>query len=309
MESKRKILYYNKFWGNDSPDFTRLNIPDFEIITEKDYKYLALAGQADVSVIIFHIPSLELRDDELITLKQKNHLWVFWSMEGAVHFPRFERPEIKELFDIRVTYQYSADIPIPYINFQDDTWRQEPLPKTGFIAGHFADARDQSGRYRYLLELKQHLDVHLYGKVFDGNRLVNSSPFSKKIEDRDNNDWRSMLSKYKFTLVFEDSIATDFVTERFFESLKAGSVPVYLGAPNVADFAPAENSYISVNSFSSPKELAEYLLHLNQNQELYNELLTWKRRPFKMEFQEKIDHKTDPLQTLLTIVRQKLSHV
>lgn len=40
-------------------------------------------------------------------------------------------------------------------------------------------------------------------------------------------------------MAFENVIAMDYVTEKFYDPLIAGSVLVYLGAPNIADFARA----------------------------------------------------------------------
>ena len=86
----------------------------------------------------------------------------------------------------------------------------------------------------------------------------------------------AVIARHKFTLAFENSISPDYVTEKFFDPLVAGSVPVYLGAPNVADFAPAPHSYIDTADFSGPDELAAYLNHLDQHDEEYQAYLAWK---------------------------------
>lgn len=54
-------------------------------------------------------------------------------------------------------------------------------------------------------------------------------------------------------------------------------LPIVLG-PSKSDYellAP-KNSFIHVDDFASPKELAEYLYKLDQNDELYNEYFAWK---------------------------------
>ena len=82
---------------------------------------------------------------------------------------------------------------------------------------------------------------------------------------------------HKFTLAFENTIAADYVTNKLFEVWSAGSVPVYLGAPNVAEFAPSRRSYIDVTDFDGPVDLARYLNHLDENEDEYEEYLEWKR--------------------------------
>ena len=42
------------------------------------------------------------------------------------------------------------------------------------------------------------------------------------------------------------------MTEKFYDPLLTGSVPVYLGAPNVAEHAPAAQCYIDVRDFAGP---------------------------------------------------------
>ena len=51
-----------------------------------------------------------------------------------------------------------------------------------------------------------------------------------------------------FTAAFEDSMAVDYVTEKVYDALHAGSVPLYLGAPNILEFVPP-NSVINVLDF------------------------------------------------------------
>jgi Glycosyltransferase family 10 (fucosyltransferase) C-term len=92
------------------------------------------------------------------------------------------------------------------------------------------------------------------------------------------------MARYKFTLAFENSISADYVTEKFFDALIAGSVPVYRGAPNVGKFAPAQHCYIDVSLFPGPRELAEYLRHLDKSPAEYAAYLEWKTRPLDPKF-------------------------
>eukprot|EP00960_Hanusia_phi_P059267 764116-Hanusia_phi.AAC.5 len=49
----------------------------------------------------------------------------------------------------------------------------------------------------------------------------------------------------------ENSFVDDYVTEKFYQALIAGSVPVYLGAPNIHEFAPSPNSFIDMRRCST----------------------------------------------------------
>src|SRR5262245_8090347 len=89
---------------------------------------------------------------------------------------------------------------------------------------------------------------------------------------------------YKFTLAFENAIGQDYVTEKFFDPLIAGSVPVYLGAPNVEDFAPGDNCFINASDWRSPEALARYLIEVASDEHRYQSFFEWKARPFRPQF-------------------------
>ena len=54
-------------------------------------------------------------------------------------------------------------------------------------------------------------------------------------------------------------------------------IPVVMGAhPTDYKLVAPENSYIHIEDFESPKELAEYLLYLDSNDDEYNKYFEWK---------------------------------
>ncbi|MCP4403389.1 MAG: hypothetical protein GY801_39540 [bacterium] len=89
---------------------------------------------------------------------------------------------------------------------------------------------------------------------------------------------------YKFDLAFENAIARDSVTEKFFDPLVAGCIPVYLGAPNINEYTPGKHCFINISNFLGPKELADDLIQLDKNDTEYQQYLAWKRQPFKQSF-------------------------
>lgn len=89
--------------------------------------------------------------------------------------------------------------------------------------------------------------------------------------------------RYKFYLSFENSICEDYITEKFFLALSHGMVPVVHG-PRKADYlkhAP-DHSFIHVEDFPDLKELADYLVHLDENDEEYLAYFQW-REDFVMD--------------------------
>lgn len=100
-------------------------------------------------------------------------------------------------------------------------------------------------------------------------------------------DKKCLISKYRYTIAFENTAEDDYVTEKFWEPLQAGSVPIYRGAPNIADHAASEASFINANNLTA-KDLANFLLGIKENN-TYSELEGcasggWRDRPFSNGF-------------------------
>jgi hypothetical protein len=232
------------------------------------------------AAVVFHVPTLPA----LLRLpKPAGQAWVAWSMESAANYPPLADPGYLRDFDLTMTYRLDSDVPVPYFEpgllaalTIPPALKVEPAPAVLFIS----NAEERSGRTEYARELMRHLAVDSFGRCLNNRRLE---------EDRGNATRLDVIRGYRFTLAFENSLATDYVTEKFFDPLVAGSVPVYLGAPNVADFAPGERCYLDVRDFAGPAELAAHLTALAADEEAYAGLLAWKRRPLRADFVRRFD--------------------
>jgi hypothetical protein len=60
-----------------------------------------------------------------------------------------------------------------------------------------------------------------------------------------------------------------------------------MGAPNIAEWAPAPDSYLATAAFASPAALAGHLLELSRDPARYETLLSWKQRPLSAAFLRK----------------------
>lgn len=109
----------------------------------------------------------------------------------------------------------------------------------------------------------------LYGKNWDSitvyPRLLNwkavkncyrgTIPFGKKFD---------FLAMSKFCLCFENSAMNGYVTERIFDAFAVGTIPIYLGAPDISDFVP-KGCFIDFREFGNFKALHKYLLGLSES--------------------------------------------
>jgi hypothetical protein len=71
------------------------------------------------------------------------------------------------------------------------------------------------------------------------------------------------LARYRFALCFENSRFPGYVSEKIFDCFFTGTVPVYLGAPDIERYVPRE-CFIDMQAFSSYGELELFLDSLDE---------------------------------------------
>jgi hypothetical protein len=88
-------------------------------------------------------------------------------------------------------------------------------------------------------------------------------------------------------LAFENLQVNDYVSEKVFEGLFAGAVPVYRGAKEISNFMPADDSFINANGMSAG-QLATLLklLAAEENKDKYDKFFAFKKRPLPQRFYE-----------------------
>lgn len=107
--------------------------------------------------------------------------------------------------------------------------------------------------------------IDIYGKCGDGN-------FSTQQNLKD-----IISPNYLFYLSFENSLCTDYVTEKFFRYFEWDVVLVVRGGADYERLLPSD-TYIDASNFSSAKALSAFLLDIARSEELYTEYLAKKDR-------------------------------
>ena len=139
--------------------------------------------------------------------------------------------------------------------------------KSKLVAWFVTHCHTESRREDYVKELKQYIEVDVYGPCG-----------SLKCADRVHREsCYPMLTKdYKFYLSFENAKCRDYVTEKFYKALRHYVVPIVNGAADYTQFAP-EGSFIHIRDFESPQHLAKYLQYLDKNQAAYEQYFEWRK--------------------------------
>jgi len=69
---------------------------------------------------------------------------------------------------------------------------------------------------------------------------------------------REVMGGFKYALCFENCAFPGYVTEKIFDCFLAGCIPVYFGAPDIADFVPTQ-AFIDYRKFEKYTDLDRYL--------------------------------------------------
>ena len=86
-----------------------------------------------------------------------------------------------------------------------------------------------------------------------------------------------ILRHHRFVLTYENSEAEDYVTEKLFQALKSGSVPIYWGDPSVVDILPHPDAIVDVRKFATAFDLAMYVERAMHDENLYERHTAWKK--------------------------------
>jgi len=87
------------------------------------------------------------------------------------------------------------------------------------------------------------------------------------------------LSRYLFHLAFENTIEPGYVTEKVFDALIAGVVPVYFGSTKDCKvLLPSQKAAIFLSDFNyDMNALGKYLTYLSNNETAYEEHREWRK--------------------------------
>ena len=106
--------------------------------------------------------------------------------------------------------------------------------------------------------------LEVYGRGWNGEkiswcRLLNRHPFPNWVSAGVSDKWE-LISNFKFTIAAENYRGSKgYISEKIFDPLIAGSVPVYIGDEDILDAVPGE-AFVDARNFSSHAQLLDYLV-------------------------------------------------
>lgn len=199
--------------------------------------------------------------------------WIWMNYESPTNTPALAYFE--GIFNLTLTYRIDSDIFLPYgfliprlvrsASSNSDQHLRSPsasgLLRPRLLAWVVSNWSASHRRVSFFKQLRRYLQVDVYGRV--GRPLVGGVV--------------ELLRDYQFYLAMENSEHTDYITEKLWNPIEAGAIPVVLGPTrkNYERFLPPE-AFIHVDDFASAQELAQYLLLLRRRPELLMSHLRWR---------------------------------
>ena len=282
-----EILWYNL------PRWVNFNLAFESLRSQCAYQNCRMSNKhgdiANKSAVIFCLtetlptipPSLK---------RSENQVWiVFWvEPPGNIDKPRrvaYRHRAWRNTINWTMSYRTDSDIFYPYgaltsaVDSSNKNYEKIYASKDRFAAWVVSNCYPQSRRMEYTNELIDHgIQVDIYGRC---GRDKNFLRFE---------DIKEIISKkYKFYLSFENSFCEDYVTEKFFRYYNLDVILVVRGGANYSKLLPPK-TYIDTSAFNSSYSLANYLLYVGNNKDVFIDYLMEKDRYVAKELFQMTDN-------------------
>lgn len=221
-------------------------------------------------LVIFAHPNIPIHTPKT------NQIYIF-ALESPLSLPQPLPPEIirqaKKIFTWRhnlVDNQKTFYMPCGLLLRR--TLPPNPSAQTTLVtqvASNYPQKEYHNRRDAVIWFLQNHpSDLTFYGKKWDTLlptlSLAEQTAFSRQYRGY-TPDKAAVLNKARFTLAYENVPHLDYVSEKIYDVMLAGSVPVYLGAPNITDYIPKE-CFVNKRDFETYDKLYAFLKNMPQSE-------------------------------------------
>ncbi len=122
-------------------------------------------------------------------------------------------------------------------------------------------------RLRAIEEYAKKSDFQLYGEGWDA--AIRYWPRFKRVSFANApkvvvyEEKTQVLFAYKFALCYENCVFPGYITEKIFDGLFGGGVPIYYGAPDITDYVP-QDCFIDARQFGSFSHLWDHIASMTK---------------------------------------------
>ena len=288
--STKTILIWNGLrrfeldvFGEGREPFVQRNCPINDCLLTRNK---SIANLEDFDAIIFNVPTFARLNFPQDTKRSSKQRYIFFSQESPVYVGE-DPSHFDNFFNWTMSYQRNSDIVYDYGRIvalptapKSESEIAERIAESGrgvnraegkmkMVAWFCSHCYTHSRREKYVNLLRKYINVDMYGGCYMKQCQLNETSYLS-----DDSCYEMLDHNYRFYLSFENSLCTDYVTEKFFNILQYNVIPIVMGGVDYSTIAPP-HSYIDALQYT-PRQLAEYLLLLSTNETLYNEYFWWK---------------------------------
>ena len=161
--------------------------------------------------------------------------------------------------NIRMTHHLTSEVVFSeacFLPWKEDQYSTPDPSKKKGIALVMSNCKSE-WRNKYIMELMKHIHIDSYGRCFHNVDVPPSFTYV------------SLVHKYRMVITFENTLQNDYISEKIVHSYEAGVIPVYWGPPEIYLWVPGNHTFIDPQRFKGPKELAEYLKRVDEDDDLF----------------------------------------
>ena len=192
-------------------------------------------------------------------------------------------PTARNYFNLTLSYRQDSDVVIKYHNVLPGKGEDEDLnlPKNKprkQVVWVVSNCDTPIKREKVARRLQDYnVSVDIYGHC--GRSLLDtcSHKDSKNRTGKDPLCLQKIVKNYKFYIAFENSLCDDYLTEKAAQFMDIPSLPIVMSYAKLDRFLPPK-SYINVFNFTTIKQLADYILYLDNNFDEYIKYFSWRKR-------------------------------
>ncbi|GAA6062046.1 hypothetical protein JCM10212_005031 [Sporobolomyces blumeae] len=228
------------------------------------------SDEASADIVVYNSDSHRGLEGEELAERRTARPWqkfAIWGIESAPnrkvlerHFDSVRDGKRNETYDYEMTYRLNSTVPATY-SYGYFNYANPPVPwsekrRDKVAASFISNCHPKNARTRILDELTSLLPGKMdnFGSCHRNAEADDVLKEMGHFEDvGQHTKWNTkitMINYYLFSVAFENSNDYDYVTEKYFQALERGSVPLVFGAPAYRSrFFPAPNAAIDVADY------------------------------------------------------------
>ncbi|CAO3569119.1 unnamed protein product [Mortierella alpina] len=232
----------------------------------------------EADIVLFNFPYFEGTSDppyfdtQYMPPRIAHQNWVFqFQGESVGYYPHTALPAYLQQFDLTIGtpptmdihapyYEVTPKIALSYANIKPGyPFDKTPEHYVSLMVRNCGAKNDRNGLIDAVIS---GLNAHSYGVCRNNIQIPDEI-------NRPGKSWvaikQETLAGYPFVLAAENSNCIGYISEKIYDALAVGAIPIYMGAPDIAKYVP-EGSYISVADFRDYDELVQYVKTVDRAQ-------------------------------------------